>query len=111
MKFLLEQLSYHFVDVHQLLDLEHVPLDDVVFVFGRRCVNFQPLRNLDVEKRVRRHEGAVRREILVVWDQRLVELVIRRKVVCGQVWVMQLSLSGYVAGKTKNNSEIVFKTY
>lgn len=98
MKFLLEQLRYHLINVDQLLDLKHVPLDDVVFVFGRGRVNLQPLGNLHVEERIRRHQSAVGREILVVWDQRLVELVTRWKIICGQVRMMELSLSGYVAG-------------
>lgn len=111
MKFLLEQLRYHLINVDQLLDLKHVPLDDVVFVFGRGRVNLQPLGNLHVEERIRRHQSAVGREILVVWDQRLVELVTRWKIICGQVRMMELSLSGYVAGiseqlNSRNNNNV-----
>lgn len=79
MDFFFEQLCYHFIDVNQLVNLKHVPLDDVIFVLRRACVDLQPLRNFNVQQRVGWHQSAVRCEVFVVRNQWSVELGVRRK--------------------------------
>lgn len=104
MDFLFEQFRDHLVDVHELMDLEHVPLDDVVLVLRRTRVNLQPLRHFHVQQRIRRHQrAAVRREVLVMWNQRLIDLMVGRQKVSRQVRMVQLGLPSYVTGN-KNNS-------
>lgn len=98
MELLFEQLRNHLVDINKLMDLEHVPLDDVILFLRRTRVDPQPLGHLDVQQRIGWHEGAaVRREVFVVRDERRIDLVIGRKEIGRQIRMVQLRLASNVA--------------
>lgn len=84
------------------MHLEHVPLDDVIFILRWASINFQPLWNLDIQQWISRNKRcAVLGEIFMMWNQRRIDLMVWWQKICCQIRMVELRLTSYVAERER----------